>query len=668
MSSPCSGSHSQSLVSTPVVPSPCSSSSPAVSSPLASAELTSSAQKRRLARQAQRGIAVQPLPPIVTSPELLRDSGREHRNQTTQQSQLQPQHVSPAATTAAMDESAADKQTKTADTTTPPHGRSTVAPSSCRRFRFANTNEGGPHASPAQPPHDIAALAHSQSPSTGAADVVDVRIQRLEERCRELEEAKRRSHAAWMEELSSQALIQQQLIGQRLTIEELERQTESLTQQRDTHATRVQQLQSEMSASRQRQLDDGGRLVRLQEQHSFLDDVSEQQSAAIATLKADVLVKEQQLATLQWCLEAERRRYEELRGGVDGSLASSQQLRATLEATQAELQAVSQDKEQLVLHMDALEQQVNEATAREQRRAAEEREANRRAQAERKQLVAKWEESESERQQLAQQSTQLQADVVHWQHQYQNEADSHTVLQHTVALTARQAATSPASDAAMLPLSEQKEERVSRLAAVRRQLTEMRDNISQRLAAIRPVKRKDDRLLALQAELERSEAEMERLLKEHEATWQQVNRARRERCLSCGGFHHGSHAAHQHDAADSSEKLPAHVVAKDGLLGETMAFNRRLLADNAALRERVEALMNERDEALRRPSAPSGASGGRRGSKRDKRARDSDDKENEAVLQPMDVNAASGDRKHRRSLTASGDDKRRPSSGITADC
>ena len=518
-------SQSSVLIATPVAVSPCSSSSP-FHSHAVSAELTTSAQKRRMARQAQRGVAMQPLAPIVTSPEIQREKGREKQYQHTQQP---PQllHVSPPATTAAMDESAGDKQTRTAVTATPLRGLSNaVAPSSCRRFRFADANESNVHSSPAQQPHPIVALSHNVSPPTASGEMVDVRIQRLEERCRELEEAKRRSHAAWMEELSSQALLKQQLTAQRATIDELERQTASLTQQRDTHATRVQQLHAEMSASMQRQLVDGGRLLLLQEQHTFLDEVSDQQSTAIAALRADVAAKEQQLATLQSCLEAERRRYEELRGGVDGNLTTAQQLRATLEVTQAELQAVLQDKEQLIQHMDALEKQVDEAAAKEQRRAAHDREANNRAEAERKQLIAKWEASESERQQLCQQTSQLQADIVHWQHKYQNEADSRTALQHQHALTACKGAntatlhaSSPTSAASSSQLSEHKEERVSRLAAVRRQLTEMRDNISQRLAAIRPVKRKDDRLLALQAELERSEAEMERLLKEHEATW-----------------------------------------------------------------------------------------------------------------------------------------------------
>ena len=586
-----------------------------------------------------------------------------------------------------MDESAVDKETRTAVTATPlPGHTNSVAPTSCRRFRFAHANEGNPPSSTAQHQHPITALSHSMSPSTATADVSDVRIQRLEERCRELEEAKRRSHAAWMEELSSQALIKQQLTAQRQTIEELERQAATLTQQRDTHATRVQQLQAEMSVSAQKQMEDGGRLTLLQEQHTWLDEVSEQQSAAITALKADVLAKEQQLEALQSCLDAERRRYEELRGGVDGSLASVQQLRVTLEMTQAELQAVSQDKEQLVLHMDALERQVDETAAREQRRVTQDRESSKRAGAERKQLVAQWEDSESERLRLVQQTTQLEVDIVHWQHKYQNEADSHTALRHQRALTLHSGAegipphiSSATLDASSPQLSEQKEERVSRLAAVRRQLTEMRDNISQRLAAIRPVKRKDDRLLALQSELERSEAEMERLLKEHEATWQQVNRARRERCLSCGGFHHGGHGSNQRETTQQSiahgEAPPAVADAKDELLIEMSAFNQRLQADNTALREKVEALTRERIELLRRAarrdseqSADSRTSGSSKRSKRDKRARDVDDKENEAVLQPVDVNAASGNRKHRRSTTASGSDKLRQSEQTPTKC
>ena len=668
------------VISSPLAASPCSSPS---LSPLTPAELTSSAQKRRLARQAQRGIALQPLPPIVTSPEVLRDQAREQHSQLThsQQQQQQQRHVSPTATTAAMVDESAVERMKTAVTATPLHAASgAIAPSSCRRFRFAAAYEGGALSSPAQQPHPITALSHSasHSPSAGA----DGRIQRLEEKCRELEEAKRRSHAAWMEELSSQALLQQQLVAQRHTIEQLERQTAALTEQRDTHATRVQQLQAEMHASVQRQMADGGRLAQLHEQHMFLDEVSEQQSAAITALKADVVAKEQQLAALQSCLDAERRRYEELLAALAG--------------TQTELRAVLQDKEQLVMHMDALERQVDEAAAREQHKTTQEREANSRIEAERRQLTAKWEQSESERQQLLQQTRQLQADMAHWQHKYQNEADSHTALQHQHALSARQSAaaqpvSSPGSVSSAAQPSEQKEERVSRLAAVRRQLTEMRDSISQRLAAIRPVKRKDARLLELQAELERSEAEMERLLKEHESTWQQVNRARRERCLSCGTFHH--HTTHRDAAAATANQRDTHsaqqpeplndsnaagvaaVDSRDELLSEMSMFNTRLRADNTALRQQVEALTKERDEALartagRRENGASSASktsvGSGKSGRRDKRARDGDDKENEAVLQMMDVNV-SGDRKHRRSMTAGGSSKSRRSTDMPAE-
>ena len=627
-------------------------------------------------------MTLQLLPPIVTSPELLRDKARELHNQQQQQQQLS--YVSPAATTATMDESAVDQPTKTAVTATPQQSQTNaVAPSSCRRFRFADA-----FSSPSQPTHPITSLSYTASPAAAASvDAVDVRIQRLEDKCRELEEAKRRSHAAWMEELSSQALMKQQLIAHRQTIEQLEQQTATLAQQRDTHATRVQQLQAEMSANIAKQLDDGGKLALLQEQHSFLDEVSAQQSAAITELKADVVAKEQQLAALQCCLEGERRRYEELRSGVDGSLASGQQLRVALEASQAELQAVLQDKEQLIQQMDALERQVNEAAAREQHKATQDREANKRAEAERKQLTAQWEDSESERQQLLQQTAQLQADILHWQHKYQNEADSHTATQHqqqALTLTLHhQPPTNTTTPHAISPTSastahhhhtgEHKEERVSRLAAVRRQLTEMRDNISQRLAAIRPVKRKDERLLALQAELERSEAEMERLLKEHETTWQQVNRARRERCLSCGGFHnalHGSSGGQREATAQHASEGSEVAVAgdsKDALLSEMSAFNQRLQADNAALRAQVEALMKERNEALAASGRRhSGESEKRSAGKRvDKRAREYDDKENEAVLQPLDVNVKGGEHKHRRSLTASGGNKRQ-SLGMTA--
>ena len=105
------------------------------------------------------------------------------------------------------------------------------------------------------------------------------------------------------------------------------------------------------------------------------------------------------------------------------------------------------------------------------------------------------------------------------------------------------------------------------------------------------------------------------------------------------------------------------VDPRDELLSELNTFNQRLQADNTALRDKVESLLRERNEALRRAGRRCSGAGsenkptgsGKRG-KRDKRARDSGDKENDVVLQQMDVNACSGDRnrKHRRSVTASG--------------
>ena len=164
---------------TPTSPATCSSSpsfaSPSSSSPLAPPSLTSSAQKRRLHRKAQRGLPLHPLPPIITSPTLLTPPSAPGGPPSL------PPHPTPPAVPAL----------------------TTTAPPSCRRFRFTAQD----------PPtdglflHPISSLA---SPVLPDAD------------------ESKRLQAAYMAELSSTSLLTSQLSEARGKISGLETQLLSL--------------------------------------------------------------------------------------------------------------------------------------------------------------------------------------------------------------------------------------------------------------------------------------------------------------------------------------------------------------------------------------------------------------------------------------------------------
>ena len=178
-------------------------------------------------------------------------------------------------------------------------------PSSCRRFRF--TDKGVEAVDSAPIPHPINGLSHP-APTQAA-------VGQLEARCRELEDARAKAHASWLQELSSSSLLTAQLNAQLAQVRGLE-----------------------------------GQLASVQAARDFLDDLSTQQAG--------------ELTALREALDGERRRYEELSAQLNERIQRAEELRVAAEQRTATAQAAMGETA-------VLRARLAQAEA-EQRRAVEE--------------------------------------------------------------------------------------------------------------------------------------------------------------------------------------------------------------------------------------------------------------------------------------------------------